>query len=313
METTVQTRSGVVFVASHINVDGDLPVQVIDNHIFRCARDAEIEVIDRLLPTGPNFILPYKSPSPLVGETVDSLPRDEWKYWVVAFEESNDKLQELQLACILLNPDIEFGPQIYFTEPDQQGEVFGYSLMPLHLLEEFEFPAVIHKEPRSITADELQNIGALYKGICSLTEQHEYIKHALNNFVSIRRVPSNSDILVVGYFSIIESLITHAPRLAETLDSINHQIRNKMILLRKRYQRDIPYATYFLDAGEDTIWKKLYGYRSCMAHGNIPDFTKEFNILKERSSVATFLKESIKELILVALKEPEFISDLRNC
>ena len=317
-------RSGIAFVVSHIDVDGKLPMQIIENHIFRAASDTEIALIDQLLaqalPGGSSGLwVNYKA---LVREEryegrtsyhLEDLPRDKWKYWVVAFEGTNHKVHELELACRLLNPDIEFGFQVYYQSPNQQGDNAGYSMIPLHLVEKYSWPQATWKNAKNITTDELSNIGSYHQAISGLPEQHGFIKHALTNFSAIRRVPFYSELLVVGYFSIIESLITHAPRLTETLDSINHQIRNKMILLRRHYSRDIPYATYFLDAKEDAIWKKLYGYRSCLAHGNVADFKKEFQILKDHGSVATFLKENIKELILVALKEPTFISDLRNC
>jgi hypothetical protein len=317
-------RSGVAFVVSHIDVDGDLPIQIIDNHIFRAASDSEISLIDSLLaqalPSGSHGLwVHYKS---LVKEEryegrtsyhLEDLPRDKWKYWVIAFEGTNHKVHELEKACMLLNPDIELGFQVYFQEPNQEGDRAGYSMMPLHLVEKYSWPESAWKNAKNITTEELSNIGCYHRSIVDLPEQHGFVQHALSNFSSIRRVPFNSELLVVGYFSIIESLITHAPRLTETLDSINHQIRNKMILLRKRYSRDVQYATYFLDAKEDVLWKKLYGYRSCLAHGNVPDFKKEFQVLKDHSSVSAFLKENIKELILVALREPGFMSDLRNC
>lgn len=148
--------SGIAFVVSHIDVDGDLPIQIMENHIFRPARDAEIGQIDQLLaqalPSGSSGIwVHYKA---LVKEEryegrtsyhLEDLPRDKWKYWVIAFEGTNHKVHELELACILLNPDIEFGFQVYFQEPNQKGDNVGYSMMPLHLVEKYSWPSVVWK------------------------------------------------------------------------------------------------------------------------------------------------------------------------
>ncbi len=129
----------------------------------------------------------------------------------------------------------------------------------------------------------------------------------------LKRIPKESELLTIGYFSIIEALITHAPRLDESLDSISHQLKNKLILLRKRFERKIEYSSYFLDTKEKTIWALLYSYRSHIAHGGIPDFTKKFQVLKSKEVVLDFLRENIKCLILCSLREPELMSDLKNC
>jgi hypothetical protein len=116
-------------------------------------------------------------------------------------------------------------------------------------------------------------------------------------------------------FSIIEALITHKPSGPETKDSITHQIKNKMNLLRKKYHREIPISDYFGDNPAPKVWGMLYDYRSVLAHGDEPDFEKinKHKILKDQRTISLFLKENIKELILLALHDPEFIADLREC
>ncbi len=70
---------------------------------------------------------------------------------------------------------------------------------------------------------------------------------------------------------------------------------------------------FIKDASEQKIWQKLYSYRSCLAHGKIPNFNKEFQILVDNRSILTFLKENIKELFKIALNDPEFVTDLKKC
>jgi hypothetical protein len=133
------------------------------------------------------------------------------------------------------------------------------------------------------------------------------VRIAVQNFSSLRDISNGSDLVIVGLFAIIESLITHAPRSSESLDSINHQITNKIILLRKRFSRDVLPKAYFMDATEDKIWKKLYSYRSAVAHGTPVNFDGDHQILKDRITVIKFLQDNIKELIILGLKEPEFL------
>ena len=59
--------------------------------------------------------------------------------------------------------------------------------------------------------------------------------------------------------------------------------------------------------------KKLYGYRSALAHGTPADFKTKFQILKDPATVLNFLKEATKLTLLFAMKEPEFLADLKKC
>jgi hypothetical protein len=40
----------------------------------------------------------------------------------------------------------------------------------------------------------------------------------------------------------------------------------------------------FGEVSAETIWGKMYDYRSSLAHGNEPDFNKNLKILKDRRS-----------------------------
>ena len=62
-------------------------------------------------------------------------------------------------------------------------------------------------------------------------------------------------------------LVTHDTK--DDFDSLNHQISTKMTLLSKRYQRQLDYSGHFGANNHEQIWKKLYGYRSALAHGTL--------------------------------------------
>jgi len=316
-------KSGFSFIVTHVDVEGPMPVEIIQGHIFRQACPAEIETINSLFRKTigiSSFQWPrydavvreekYEGRSSYHYEI---LPSDKWKYWVVAFEGTNVSVHRIAQVALLLDPDIDFGFEVYFTEPDQQGDVIGYSSLPLHLVETYSAPGEAFSNARTLRTDSLATISGLIDLQDELSGDHSFVRHAISNFSSIRRVPRSSELRVVGYFSIVESLITHVPRLTETLDSIGHQIRNKAILLRKRFERPIEPDLYFSPGTEQKLWKLLYSYRSSLAHGASADFKTTFHALKDHDTVVRFLKEFIKELLILALKDPEFISDLKQC
>lgn len=320
----MDTKSGFAFVVSHIDVQGNLPVELIPDHNFRRAADSEIESIRQLLNASipPHFTGYWPRYDSVVREEryegsssyhFDELPAEKWKYWVIAFEGNNIRVHQLEVPLLLLEPEIELGFQVYFTKSAQQGDQIGWSMIPLHLVEKYAHPGAAYKNARTITVDELQRIGQYFDLCNSIPEQFPFLDHALKNFSSIRRISSRSELIAVGYFSIIEALVTHPPRLAETLDSIGHQIRTKISLMNKRFQNPLNYAEYFLPSTEETIWMKLYSYRSALAHGTIPKFESELQILRDHDTVVRFLKGTVKQLLLSGLHDPEFLSDLKQC
>ena len=117
---------------------------------------------------------------------------------------------------------------------------------------------------------------------------------------------------IIGLFSIIESLITHSTK-QNVDDSLNHQIKTKIPLLSKKFQRTLNYEKYFSPANEETIWGKLYDFRSKIVHEGNENIEKDNSVLKSLNSVTDFLKETVKLLILFALKEPQLLTDLKKC
>ncbi len=317
------TESGLAFIASHLALDLSVVVPLIPRYVFRAATDDEIASIrvalGRSLPADGGSWVAYEG---VVleerGENgsrtyVEQLPREEWKYWVIAFDGSNDELNDLETVAQLLPFAFDVGFVLFYDQPGQRGVVRGRQLMPRHVVERYGGLAAWENAER-VSVQQIASLGRLFEIFTTLAPDYSFIRSAMKNFSDLRRIPAMSDLYVVGLFSIIESLITHAPRLSETLDSINHQIVNKVILLRKRFSRSILPASYFMHASEESIWKKLYAYRSAVAHGTPISLEKsELQVLKGRDQVIKFLSDNVKELLLLSFREPEFISDLRKC
>ncbi len=318
-------RSGLAFVASHLQVTGTLPIEISPGFVFRRARTHEIDVIvkqlrDYLPGPFPHWI-PYHSRTI---ETVtgpgsmrwdhEPLPPDEWKYWVVSFEGAGGmEVYEIERAGQLLPTDFDYGFVLYFTQEDQRGKIIGQSMMPIHILEKYGNHSKIVEQPQTISSEQIGTITSLMEQIRSIPLEYPYISAALNTMNALRRVPTGSDLYVVGLFSIIEAVITHKPRLNETLDSLNHQIVSKMILLRKMFRRAIPFEPHFTASTEERVWKRLYAYRSHVTHGNLTDFENDFNDLRSHETVCRFLHDNVKELMKIALDNPSFVEDLRRC
>lgn len=316
-------KSGLVFIFTHIDFDGDLPLEIIQGHLFRRAKANEVELIKQQLmrvvyprigwQIAYEHIVKEERSDNRVSYYHEQLPQEKWKYFVIAFNGYNSEIANLEYSTQLIENDLDFGFQLFFKEENQDGEFAGNMTMPMHLVERYNSPEEANLNAVNIRENELKAVSRIYENINKLPKKYTFVEHSMKNFYEIKKLPKNSDLCVVGYFSIIEALITHEPRLNENLDSIGHQVRNKIILLKKKFNRKIIEGNYFLHATENKIWQQLYSYRSCVAHGNIPDFNSKFQVLKNRNIVNKFLRETIKELLILALEDPEFFEDIKNC
>lgn len=316
-----ELKKSFVFILNHINVEGKLPIEVAPGHFFQRANDEQIKMIKERLP----YFLPYfrttlpyevtivKTPGENQGsikyENIP-LPKEKWKYFVISFTGSNTELQSIQFAASLLEHDVELG-FMFLAQSGVDGFGFGWSpqwLSSFFTDREFYEPAI------TVASDEINNIFDNYTQINNINPEFEHIKRALEKFNQLKSLPRNSELIIIVLFSIIESLITHCPSNKNIDDSINHQIHTKIPLLNKRFPRKLDCTKYFGKTNEEDTWKKLYKYRNSIVHGEHPSLAGSLKkVLKDRDTVYVFLKEAVKLLSLLALKEPIFLTDLKKC
>lgn len=313
--------SGFSFFSEIINIDGHT-LDLIDGYKIRKATLEEINAFKPLLPV--NAIVKYSryeiewqknGSGRHSGNFIEDI--QNWKYWGVSFEGNGNERYEIGKIFNLLSNNVDLAFTVFYYSKVKK--IIGHTgISPICgqlTSNPGPTPTII------IDSDWISEFEKNWTAYNKLDEEYSFINHAIDNFNSLKVISSGSDLLIVGYFSIIESLITHPPRLAESLDSINHQLRNKMILLCKRFGRTTDLEEFFpatkaenvSATKEETVWKKLYHYRSNIAHGTKPDFKKELSILKDKGTVIKFLRETVKNLIVYALEEPQFINDLKKC
>ena len=123
---------------------------------------------------------------------------------------------------------------------------------------------------------------------------------------------SSAPIAFLGYFAILESLLTHMPKPSDPYDSITRQIKKKLILLNNRWNPKIDYSA-FGKASPESVWSKMYDYRSRLAHGGEPKFEGELKLLNSHDAALTLLRETVKATIRQTTIEPQLVADLRDC
>lgn len=199
----------------------------------------------------------------------------------------------------------------HFDEGEFVGDGFGWHPQSLHtFFSEFHTDATI---AQPISTSDLNLVSEIYATLKNLPHDCEHTARAFKRFNSLCSVSKYSELAVIGLFSVIESLITHAPKLTESADSLSHQLRSKIPLVRKRFARTLDQASYFDDVSEENLWSRLYDYRGAIVHGEHATFGGKSQVLRDIRAVVDFLRETTKLLLIGSLREPVLMRDLKRC
>lgn len=311
---TAIDKKSFCFILNPLELSCELPIEVIPNHFLQKANEEQIDLIKSRL-AGFNtielmeFHYQYdKVPAGGTGHTFKSISSEKWRYWVIAFTGANHEIGDLDIAAALLRDDFRLGFTFIYWEGHY---VFG--LNPEFVFNYFNKRLIGPDKIVVLGEETIKELGQLYTLLKQRkTEWPDHYRTA-QRFHYLKALPEHSEFAVIGYFSVIESMITHAPKLSEPMDSLTHQMKTKFSLLAKRFHRPLDYNEFFGTLDGDKVWGKLYSYRSKIAHGEAPDFTSDFKLLKSSANAINFLRESSKLLIICALNEPQLISDLKRC
>jgi hypothetical protein len=242
----------------------------------------------------------------------ERLPESRWRYFVIAFTASNTANAEVERTLTIATCDIKIGFTLLkgpFRHVTSHPTIVFDPGRLFHLLEgigegKIPFVEVAKSDAKSIRA------------LRSKLELHDNTilnaKEVVQQLLDLEALPPQSPLLFLGYFAILESLLTHQPKKTDTIDSITRQIIRKVILLDNRWDPHIDYGP-FQGAKQDKIWSAMYSYRSSLAHGGAPDFNGELHLLGNGDQALKLLKCTVKGVLRQSLIEPRLIIDLRNC
>jgi hypothetical protein len=307
-------------IANNIVIDGELPFEIGGGVTLRRPSQAELDKFREILKGSSGSLVypmvPYETVITSVDERegVDFYQSEnpsDWHYYVLSDDVGGNAVYRLSDALLLLEPSIELSVRLTSTGTSGN-QIFGYSLPPPHIHERYYYPRNVSQRD-TLSLDEFRRAEDIRLKLMSLDEKYEFVSYALRTMSELRRVSQYSRLQVIGLFSVIENLVTHKARLKESLDSISHQLQGKLRLLTNMAGCRELLSQHF-DAMSDTnVWKKLYDYRSDIAHGSKTDFNSGFSALKSNESVVQFLYSFTKVILLFALENPQFMSDLKEC
>ena len=135
---------------------------------------------------------------------------------------------------------------------------------------------------------------------------------AIQSYQQLRAIPRDSGMRFLGYFAILESLLTHQPKPTDPTESLTRQVRQKAMLLSRRFRHPLSYAD-FETTKVDKVWTALYGVRSKLAHGAVPDFAdRDCRALRDFKTATRFVAGATWRVMRQALEEPHLVADLKE-
>lgn len=297
---------------------GDSPtLNLAPGHCLRRASPQELGIIKSVLSAFNFGLSPiyneWEYRQPLPNGPLELMPETEWRYYVLAFRGTNSTFADIEHASSLMPLELEFGFSVlYHVVGDSDSPGFMRSPGALfQSIDSLRFPgSELFVEVTSGDAHEISRLTDLIAALN--TNDLLNVKRLLTQLRHLKSIPRQSPLLFLGYFGILEALLTHAPKPADPYDSITRQVKKKIQLLDHRWPNPLDYAPFGKATGE-TVWSKMYSYRSLLAHGGIPDFTSDLRVLGDHKNALKLLKDTVKAVIREALIEPQLIADLREC
>lgn len=291
-------------------------IALAPGHALRKATAQELAAIQHIIKkvSGEMHWTPWQCdaiPKPDGGQTFELLPEDQWRYFVIEFSGNNGTVSELERALTICSREIRIGLTVLKIK-------VGAEILPAFIYD----PGSLFQHLRAlkrgslgfveIAESDVQQIRSLHQQLKAFKHDSVNLESLIQQAMDLEALPRQSPLLFLGYFALLESMLTHQPRKTDTIDSITRQIIKKISLLDNRWQPRLIYGE-FPGGKPERIWSAMYSYRSCLAHGRKPDFANELQLLRNAENALGLLKQTVRGVLRQTLVEPQLMVDLRNC
>lgn len=286
-----------IFIGDSIKLPEDMKeVQLTEKYLLKKASPQQVDMIKTDLKFTGNemfYLLNFES----IGQKI-SPNYEDWNYWIIEHNETGSKFT-IKLALLLSTCNL-------FSLFDKVGKCGrGNHKTGYHnfIIEKLNYDV---KEISQADIIEIQEIYGLIEKI-NKEEDNIYINKALKDFWQLQAIPSDSPFYILAMFSILETLLV--PRESS---SKGRQLRTKLSKINKRLEHPMNFSEFFGRQNFKTVIYTLYEYRSDIAHGDFTDFNEKLKILVKPDTALIVIRKILKATLKQALKEPQYINDLKN-
>jgi hypothetical protein len=296
-------------------VDADC-IEIAPGYTLRRAQKSEIDYIKGFISKefgrGSSTAI-WETQSTASGKQ-PKLPKRLWRYFVIEFGNDDPNLDLLEAALTVAPASLDIG--FAKLRVDVKGVIR---------------PACLYRTPslfQSLSALDLAGAdrdnllqspgkaeGQQIRDIFQRMTAHDHtildLDRVVELLLELKDLPRFSPLQILGYFAILESVLTHHPKPDDRYESITRQITQKLALLNGRWHPTLDYSLLG-EKRHEKIWPNMYAYRSAIAHGRKPDFKSELKLLKDADGANALIRDAVKKTICQAYVEPQLVRDLNN-
>ncbi|MFC1471202.1 hypothetical protein [Rhodococcus qingshengii] len=244
------------------------------------------------------------------------LPADAWRYTVVRPDGGQmDERHKLTQALRISPLDLRIVGWADWQNDPQSAEVnFDFAETGHY------FSRIWWTDPTPVIADFTRS-REIYELRCAFDdEKYREIARALALFEQLDQLDDFMDAKLLGHFTVLESLLSHAPDKYDPVDSITRQLKRNLVLLDHRMppNENLELDQFGKNATGEQVISKLYSIRSAAAHGSSNE--QAVNWLNERTpsgwswsdNISGYVRKLTQRVLVAALREPQLVSDLRG-
>jgi len=307
------------FVLNISRLIGGNSIEISHGLILRRAKTEEIKFVKEIMKSvfGSQFtgtLWEDRPPKSGRGAYV-KLPAKQWRYFVIEIGDHIEELADLEIAFTIAECDLELG--LVASKMKIANRSFPVcTYRPPQLFQSLSaLSSRQHSEEgvgKILSKADAEHLGQVYAKLRRYDRNILDLAPVFKQLLELKDLPYFSPLQILGYFAILESILTHQPNPEDRYDSITRQITRKLALLDKRWSPHLDYSA-FGSATHEKIWSKMYAYRSAIAHGATPDFQSHLSLLRNKGDANGLLKSTVKQVIRHCLVEPQLIADLHNC
>jgi hypothetical protein len=283
---------------------------IAPGHVLRRAKPEEIETIRSVMativgrPLGSSKVYwETEAPPPGVGGTYKELPPEKFRYFVITFQDIAE-VSKIQQAADISIREAELGPKV-----TNSGQSVNHN--PGRLFNFLRSEPILGQFCKPFLESDAAELSSIYSQLKN-SDKALVVEGIASEIAQLKQIDRKSHLVALGYFAILEALLTHLPKPLDPYDSITRQIKKKVTLLDNRWTPRLNYRP-FGGVDTDKVWEKMYSYRSALAHGAKPNFTRELQLLRNPDQALSLVKETVKSIARFALVDPRLLEDLKNC
>ncbi len=290
-------------------------VAIAPGYTLRKAHKTETEYIKAFLKeNGPRYGAGIWEDKPVVSGKVSKFPKKLWRYFVIEFENDDPDLDLLETALAVSPSSLDIGfAKIKVNVGGLIRPACLYHAPSLYQSISASYLANTKRDKQLLSVGDAE--GSQISDVFRLMAKHDHGTLDLTRvgelLLDLKDLPHFSPLQILGYFAILESVLTHQPRPDDRYDSLTRQITNKLALLNRRWNPPFDYSPLG-GASHEKIWPLMYAYRSAIAHGVKLDFKAKLALLKNADVANALVADAVKKTIRQAYVEPRLVKDLHD-